>query len=99
VIAHPLQVVRDLERRGDEAQIPRQRLLESEQAQTAVVDVELEPVDHLVVREHLARQRGVAAPQRVDRLEDDALGAPAHAQELLLELLEIVFEVPLHCFS
>jgi outer membrane receptor protein involved in Fe transport len=42
VIAHALQVVRDQERGGDEAQVARHRLLQREHAHAALLDLDLE---------------------------------------------------------
>ena len=50
----------------------------------------------MVVGEHLARQRLVEPAQRLDRLEHVGLGAAAHEQQLLLEFLEIPFEMSFH---
>ena len=96
MIADALEIVRDLERRGDEAQVAGERLLERQQAQAVLVDGDLHAVDRAIVGEHLVRQRRVAPLQRLDGFLDDALGAAAHAQQLLLQRLELVDEVSFH---
>ena len=96
MVADALEVVRDLEGAGDEPQVAGKRLLERQQSQAALVDVDLHPVDDRVVREHLARQRGVAALQGADRLLDDALDPTPHEQNLLLQGFELELEVTFH---
>ena len=51
VIADALEIVRDLERGGDESQIAGHRLLQRQQRDAALVDLDLEPVDDVVVVE------------------------------------------------
>jgi hypothetical protein len=85
MIAHALQVGGDLERRRDEPQVARQRLLQRQELDAALLDVDLHAVDRGVVAEHLLGQRGITARKGFQRLADDGLGAAAHEQEFLLQ--------------
>ena len=94
LVAHPLDVLDDVQQRGDEAQVGGHRRLEREQRQDPLVDLEVAAVDAVVVGDHHRRELGVARldhlERAVDRLEDEV--EPAERRDL--ELLELLLEVP-----
>ena len=99
MVAHALEIVRDLERSRDEAQVGRERLLQREESEAALLDVDLEAVDRAVVLEHLLGHDWIAPSQRVDRLAHDRLRSSSHEEQVLLQLLQLLLEVPFHCGS
>ena len=82
VVADALEVGRDLEAGGDEAQIARGRLMQREQADTALVALDVHAVDFGVARDGFARLLGVAIDQGIDRLGDLALDQAAHLEQV-----------------
>jgi hypothetical protein len=86
----------DLEGRGDEAQVARQRLLQREQLHARLLDVDLHAVDHAIIREHLVGERGIAAHEGLDGLADDALRVAAHEEQLLVETVDLLVETAMH---
>ena len=65
VVAHPLEVVGDLERGGEHPEVAGHRLLEGEEVDALLLDLDLHAVDDPVARDHRAapsRCRARAAP-------------------------------------
>ena len=93
VVAHALQVVRDLGGRHQQPQVPRHRLLGGEQVDHRLLDLELEGVDGVIARDRPGGEVAVAAEQGVERASQGVLGLARHRQELGLQLRQVVVEV------
>jgi hypothetical protein len=89
-VADAFEVGRDLERRGDQAEIARRWLVEGEELQAEIVDLDVEPVDRVVAVDDRPRQRRVALGQRPDRLCDLVLDEAAHLEDRRAELRELL---------
>jgi hypothetical protein len=99
VVADPLEVRVDLERRDEEPEVARDGLLGREEVDRALVDPDLEKVDRLVALDHGAGLRRVARDERLDRGRDLALGLGAHRDELAAQRLEALGKVFFHVVS
>ena len=95
VIAHPLQVVGDLHRGGEETQVAGHRLLGRQQPDHSLLDVELDLIDRRVARDD--RLLAVPRQYRVDGRGERRLGIARHVEERDLELGELVVEMPVTC--
>ncbi len=93
VVAHPLEIARDLHRHGDEAEVPRHGLLQREQVDRVVLDLHLERVDRIVVLDDLRGLRHVARQQRAHRLAHRVLRQSRHADERGLQAVQVILEV------
>ena len=88
LVAHPLDAADDVQQRGDDAQVARDRRLPCEQRQHALVYLQIAPVDPLVVGDDHPGQLDVVVADRLERpveLLDHHLETP---ERLALELLE-----------
>ena len=77
-IRAPLEIRDDLHRRGDQPQVPRQRLLQREQFHAEVVDLDLQTVDLGVLGDHPARDVRVPIDESGERPADRLLDATPH---------------------
>jgi hypothetical protein len=94
VIAHALEIVRNLVRGHDLTEVRRHGLLQREQLEHLLVDLDLELVDAVVRAHDPVGHRRVAGEHGRDRLADDPLHEPGHLQEIFLEGVELVVEAP-----
>ena len=74
MIADALDVVGDLQRGGEHAEVARHRLLQGEEVDDLLLDLHLERVDLAVSRDHGARLLGGAFEQRFHREVECFLG-------------------------
>jgi hypothetical protein len=70
VVADALQIVVDLERPDEKAQVDRHRLLQGEQVDRLILDLHLHPVDLFVGRDDLLGFSHVRFDQSFDRMLD-----------------------------
>src|SRR5450432_1185551 len=94
VIAHALEIARDLDRADDEAQVARHRLLEREERDGEPFDLDLEGIDLAVALDDGVGLAGVAMQQCLHGHVDQRLGALGHVEQPLLQLIELLVEVP-----
>ncbi len=92
-IAHPLQIVVDLQHGHDEPQIGGHRLIEGQNLEALFLDLDLHAVDLGVVGDHLLGHHGVAIDQRGDRLGDGLFDQRADEQNLLLQAVDLAMDV------
>ena len=93
LIAHPLDVHDHVQQRGDQAQVARDGRLQREQREDALVDLQVAPVDAVVVGDHHLRELDVLVVERLQHaveLLDDQVQA---AERVLFELLQLLLEV------
>jgi hypothetical protein len=93
VIAHPLQVVRDLHHGGEKSQVARHGLLGRQQVDHLLLDFQLDVIDRVVARDDLARLVGVALQHRVDGAVQRGLRLARHVEQHDLELGELVVKM------
>ena len=93
VIAHALEIARDLDRADDEAKVARHRLLQREERDGEPLDLDLERVDLGVALDDGVGLAGVAVQQRIHGQIDERFGALGHVEQPLLELIELFVEV------
>ena len=97
LIADPLEVVVDLEGRGDEPEIRRRRLLQGQERDAAVVDLDLEVVDLLVRCDHDLGLVEAAVDEGADRSVGVLLHERPHREQALLQGLQLFFvTMPFH---
>ncbi len=94
-VADPLQFAVDLGRRQEEAQVDRHRLLGGDEGQDHLVDLDLEAVEFLLVLGDALGDGLVAFDQLADGLVDHGLGDGGHVDELLLQFVQFLVELPL----
>ena len=92
-VAHPLQVVVDLQGGDDKPQVGRHGLVEGEDLQALLFHLHFHAVDVFVAGHHPLGQRGVTVDEGGDRLRDRLLHEGAEAEDPLLEILELTFDV------
>ena len=80
-VAGALEVGGDLQRRGDQAQVARRRLVQGQQAQAQVVDLHVHAIDGLVALDDQPRELVVALDQRAHGVGDLLLDQAAHLQD------------------
>jgi hypothetical protein len=97
-VADALEVGDHLERRRHEAQVGAGRLAQGEDVQAQVIDRHLGRVDGAIGLDHPARQVGVALHQGLEGVGDHLLDGGAEVEDLLLQLLELVFIMPAGVF-
>ena len=93
LVAHPLDVLDHVQQRGDQAQVAGDGRLQREQREDALVDLEVAPVDAVVVGDHHLRELDVLVVERLEHaveLLDDQVEA---AERVILELLQLLLEV------
>ncbi len=93
VVADALQIVGDLGRGDQQAEVSRHGLLSGEQIDHSLLDLELEGVDGAITGDHAGGELAVATQQRVERAAQGILGLARHGQELGLQLRQLVVEV------
>ena len=93
LVPDPLQVGVDLHGRGDEPEVGGHRLLEGEQAQAALVDLDLQIVDVLVRGDDALRRIDAALDEGVGGVVHALLDERAHVQQAVLERLHLLFEM------
>ena len=87
VVADPLQVVVDLQRRHEEPQVHGDRLLQGEQLDGLLLDDHLHAVDLGVGGDDAGRLLRVDLRQRLDRALDLALDLSAHQDQVAPQVL------------
>lgn len=87
-ISHALQIAVDLDRRGEETQIARHRLVQGEQPCGHLVDFDVEIVDTFLGLPDTAAQPVVAFHQRANAVVDGSLHQAAHFEQLVLQFAE-----------
>ena len=93
LVAHPLDVLDQVQQRGDEPQVAGHRRLQREQREDPLVDLQVAPVDAVVVGDHHLRQLDVLVGERLEHaveLLDDQVEA---AERAGLELAQLGLEV------
>ena len=96
LIADALHVRDHLERRGDLAQVARDRLLLKQQLEAEVLDVALLPVDLAVERRDPRGKTLVVFGQRTAGERDDLLAQRAHFDHFVIELRELLVKFVSH---
>src|SRR5688572_25832889 len=94
MVAYALEIVRNLECRGDLAEISRERLLKREELEGLLVDHDLEPVDPLVRLTDLRGERLISGQEGGRRSTEKLLGLARHLDQLPLEVLQPIVELP-----
>ena len=92
-IADPLEVGVDLDRRDDDAQVDRHRLLQGQELEGAIVDAHLAGVDVAVADRHLVERVQVADGEAADGLGQPRRHRRALQLQLALELVDAGLEV------
>ena len=91
LVAHPLDVLDDVQQRGDQPQVARDRRLQREQRQDPLVDLEVAAVDAVVVGDDDRGELDVLVLDRLERavelLDDEVERRRAPAASSALELL------------
>jgi len=82
-----------------EAQIARDRLLESQELDRLVLDHHLHPVDLGVGGDHRGRLFGVDLGQRLDRTLNLTLDLAAHQDEIPAQVFELLGKMFFHCLG
>ncbi len=93
LVAHALDVLDHVQQRRDEAQVARDRRLQREQREDALVHLQVASVDAVVVGDHHLRELHVLVVQRLEHaveLLDDQVEA---AERVGLELAQLCLEV------
>ena len=93
VIAHPLEVVGDLERRGEHPEVARHRLLEAEELDALLLDLDLERVDRTVAGDDPMGLGGVPLEQGLHRQRKGRLRLARHREEPDLDVAQLVVEM------
>ena len=93
LIADALKVDHDLRGSHGEAQIATHRIAECEDADDQLVDLELLAIDLLIGLHDRTSQRDIPLLERVDGFIDHGLASPAHRQEAILKLSELLCEL------
>ena len=93
MIAHPLEVVGDLERGGEHAEVARHRLLEREEVDALLLDFHFHAVDDAVAGDDAARLLAVALQQRFDRQAQRRLRLARHREQADLDVAQLVVKV------
>ncbi len=93
VVADTLEIGDGLAERQDGAQVAPHRLAQRQQADDALVGLDIDEVDRLVTHDHLARQFGVTVGERIDGVVDLLFDEPAHAQHQRAEIGHLIAEV------
>ena len=94
VVAHPLEVVRDLERGGQHPEVPCHRLLEGQQVDAHLLELDLHLVDDPVAGDDTLGLGAVALEERLDGQSQGGLRLTRHRQEADLDLAQVVVKVP-----
>jgi len=94
VVAHPLEVVGDLQGGGQHAEVARHRLLEGQQVDAHLFKLDLHLVDDPVGADHRLGLLPVPLEQRVHRQAQCGLRLARHGQEADLDLAQVVMKVP-----
>ena len=92
VVAHPLQLVRHVIEREQEAQVAGDRLLGGDRPRDLGGHRALRLVDPAVADDHRERGLGVVVAQRGDRGADRVLDQRSHAQNIELDLALLAVE-------
>ena len=92
LVAHPLDAHDHVQQRGDEPQVAGHRSLAGEQRQQALVDLEVAPVDAVVVGDHDRGQLDVLMGERLERAVELLEHDVDAAERALLELAELLVE-------
>ena len=95
-VAHPFEIIVDLQHRHHETEVGGDRLIEGEDLQALLFHLHLHAIDLFVVRHHSLGQIGVAVDERRDRLGDRLLHEGADSQDPLLEMFDLAFDVMGH---
>ena len=93
LVAHALDVLDHVEHGGDQAQVGRDRRLQREQREHALVHLEVETVDQVVVGDHHLGELDVLVLDRLARAVERLRHQVEPAERLLLEPLHLVLEV------
>jgi hypothetical protein len=93
MVADALEVVGDLHRHGDEAQVAREGLLEREEMDAAVLDLHLDRVQLPVPEHDGLRERRIALAERLDRMTHKLLRQGRHLEEKRAQLGQFGMEV------
>ena len=93
MIAHALEVVGDLHRGRQEAEVAGHRLLGREEPDHRFFDVELELIDGLVAQNDLTGLGAVPLQHGLDGRAQRCLGVARHVEQRDLELRQLVVEM------
>jgi hypothetical protein len=96
MVAHPLQLVGHVVERQQVAQVTGDRLLGGDRGRDHRRRLALDLVDPGVIEDHLERGLGIVGDQGVDRRPDLVLDLSAHAQDVVLDLVQLaIVDLPL----
>ena len=73
------------------------RLAQRQQLEAAVVDFDMELVQHVVAGNDVGEDTGIALDEAADGHADALLGEAAHGQQAMLEFGELFGKMPLFC--
>ena len=99
LVADPFQVGVDLHDGGEEAQVPRHRLVQGEELDAAVVHFDVEPVHLFLQLEDFLRRGGVPFPQGLGGFLDHGHGRLTHVEQARFQNFQVFVEVAFHRFS
>jgi len=88
-VADTLEVGGDLQRRGDEPEVARGRLMQREELDREIVDLDVEPVHHVVACDGRLCEVAIARREGAHGLRDLVLHEPAHLEHARSQLLEL----------
>ena len=92
-VAHPLQIVVDLQRGDDEPQIVGHRLIEGQDFQALFLDLDLHAIDHRVVGDHLLGHHRVAIDESRDGVGDRLFDQRADVEDFLLQAVDLAVDM------
>ena len=90
VVSHAFEIARDLERGGDHPEVDRDRLAQGQNAHHQLVDLPLERVDSLVVRDDARGEAFVEPDQRADRRGKLLLDDSAHFENRIVHTVQFL---------
>jgi hypothetical protein len=93
VVAHALEIVRDLERSEQETEIPGHGLVQREQVGDGLLDLDFQGVDARVLGDHPLRHLDVPMEDGPHRPVQRLLRRRRHLEEPVLEAGELVVEM------
>ena len=90
VVPHSLEVARNLERGGDDAEVDRHRLAQCQDAYRELVDLGLQRVHTAIVGDDARGEFVVAAGQRGDRSGKLLLDDATHLQDRVVHAIQLL---------
>ena len=93
MVPDPFEIIGNLERGGEHAEVASHRLLESEQVDTLLLDLHFHGIDCPVPRNDRLRLLVIALQQRLDRQLQRSFRLTGHGEQAYLDLRQFLVEV------